>query len=369
MKKILFIINCLIISITTINAQELTYCISNEEVTGGSPMFYEFDVYIEANESGFNLSDGIFYMDYNPGFFGTSVVSNGRLFVDRRDDMTILDTQLSGIIYIYDPILTADNTASRFGVVWELPDVTKGFAEEIPTTSEILCHVRIEIMDISQTPDLEFYLPLMDRETFYYDPAADINIAMNVDTCLNFISVPVELVNFTAEKDGRNAILKWQTATEINSDHFDIERSTDAEKWESIGKVTAAGDSQTERNYQFTDVAPFSGDNYYRLKQVDIDGSFEYSQVKVVKFEQRTNGGIAVYPNPANDAIYLEYSFEQEGNIQVELFDVNGKKQFSQNYNSQESRYQININQLVPGTYFLQIISSTETITRKVIKS
>jgi len=369
MKKILLIINCLIISLTTINAQQLNYCIANEQMTGGAPMFYEFDVYIEADASGFRLSDGIFYVDYNTGFFGSSVVSNGHLFVDRIDDVAILDIRAAGIFYIYDPILMADNTASRFGVVWELSEVTKSFAQEIPTTSQLLCHVRMEVADITQTPDLEFYLPLMDRETFYYDATADINMAMDVDSCFNLINVPIELSDFTAEKDGRDAILKWQTATEIHSDYFDIERSADAEKWENIGKVTAAGDSQTARNYQFTDVTPFSGTNYYRLKQIDIDGTFEYSHVEVVKFDERAAGDIRVYPIPMDEVIYIEYSIEYETDIQVELFDVAGKKVLSQNYNSTESRWQINTDGLASGTYFLRINTPTGMIIRKVVKS
>ena len=375
MKKILFIIACFIVSITTINAQAIFYCIDvdNVRVTGSSPMYFEFDVFAKAGSPGLMLSDGIIYMDYDPTYFGASVVSSGHLSVDRDDDVALLDMRAFGALYIYNPIITADNTASRFGIVWELSSGLENFAQtspgNLPDAPVYLCRIRMEI--VNPAPDImsylpEFYLPLMDRETFHYSTATSSNFPMMVSTpCA---TLPIELTDFTAEKDEQNAVLKWQTATEINSDHFDIERSTDAEKWESIAKVAAAGHSQTERNYQFADVVPFSGDNYYRLKQVDTDGSYQYSHVEVVKFEERVTSGIAVYPNPANDAIHLEYSFTQEENIQVELFDINGKKHFSQNYNSSESRYQINTSQLVPGTYFLQITTSTEMITRKVIK-
>jgi len=207
----------------------------------------------------------------------------------------------------------------------------------------------------------------MERETFYYDATADINMAMDIDTCM-VVNLPIELSNFTAEKEGSNSMLEWQTVTELHSDYFDIERSPDAEKWETIGKVSAAGDSQAARNYQFRDVAPFSGTNYYRLKQVDINGSFEYSHVEVVKFEGRITDDVLVYPNPVDEAIYIEYSLDYNTNIQVELFNVTGKKVFSETYNSAKNNWQIKTDGFPSGTYFLHINSPTGTITRKMIK-
>lgn len=180
--------------------------------------------------------------------------------------------------------------------------------------------------------------------------------------------LPTELIDFTAEKYERIGILKWRTATETNSDYFEIQRSTDAIKWENIGRVAAAGESLTERSYSFTDTAPFSGNNYYRLRQVDFDGTVNYSSVEVIKFEERITDGISVYPNPAEASFYVEYRHNEHDILYLELFNVYGKKIFSQQTNSAQNRWQIDTDNLPSGAYFLHLITPTETIARKVIK-
>ncbi len=181
--------------------------------------------------------------------------------------------------------------------------------------------------------------------------------------------LPVELIDFTAEKDKYSSRLKWRTATEINSDYFDIQRSTDAIKWESIGKISAAGESRTERSYSFTDTTPFSGNNYYRLQQVDFDGTMDYSPIEVVKFEDSiTTDEILVYPNPAEASFYVEYADSEYHILSIELFDIHGQKIFSQQTNSTQNRWQINTRNFPAGTYLLHLITPTETITKKVIK-
>jgi len=119
--------------------------------------------------------------------------------------------------------------------------------------------------------------------------------------------LPVEFIDFTAEKDEYTSLLNWRTATETNSDYFDIQRSTDATKWESIGTVSAAGESRTERNY--------------RLQQVDFGGIREYSRIEVVKFEGKVTDGILVYPNPVETSFYVEYPPNEYDILYIELFD------------------------------------------------
>ncbi|MBS1617064.1 MAG: hypothetical protein JST76_00990 [Bacteroidetes bacterium] len=116
-------------------------------------------------------------------------------------------------------------------------------------------------------------------------------------------ALPVKLEYFTAEKkDERSAIVKWATASEINNDHFEVERSADAQQWTRIGTVPGAGNSNDHLDYSLDDNDPLPGINYYRLKQVDYDGQYEYSDIAEVEFsgEEGIHSAtvMTIYPNP-----------------------------------------------------------------------
>jgi hypothetical protein len=109
---------------------------------------------------------------------------------------------------------------------------------------------------------------------------------------------------------GSGALLEWITSSELSSDYFEVQRLYD-ENYVSLGRVNAVGDSHGENQYSFLDEYPAYGDNYYRLRQVDTDGSFEYSYVITVRNEiNPTTLRIRVHPNPAD---------RSEGEINVEV--------------------------------------------------
>ena len=119
--------------------------------------------------------------------------------------------------------------------------------------------------------------------------------------------LPVNFLYFNVRKQGKNvALLNWKTAQEINASHYDVERSTDAVKYNFIGKVTATGNTSTESNYSFTDNAPAKGFNYYRLKQVDRDGRFIYTASRVLNFDDMDAGQVKYYPNPTSGLLNIE---------------------------------------------------------------
>src|SRR4030095_15309570 len=92
--------------------------------------------------------------------------------------------------------------------------------------------------------------------------------------------LPVTFSNFTAEKQGSSALLKWTTAQESNTDKFIVERSADGKPFVSIGEVKAAGNSSVKRSYQFIDVSPLTGINLYHIKEVDNDGKLNISDMR-----------------------------------------------------------------------------------------
>ena len=140
--------------------------------------------------------------------------------------------------------------------------------------------------------------------------------------CLQIL-LPAGLTNFTADNTNCTALLKWTTASESNSQGFDIERSADGIAWHKIGFAPSKavnGNSSAGISYYYTDGSPQQGANYYRLKQVDRDGKFQYSEARVVKFD--ADGAITVYPNPARGNIAI--SGLQDGQL-IQLFGVNGQ--------------------------------------------
>lgn len=173
--------------------------------------------------------------------------------------------------------------------------------------------------------------------------------------------LPVELVDFSAIKSARGAELSWKTATEINNEGFDIERSTDNERWTSIGYVNGNGNSNTAIQYEFLDNAPAAGTNYYRLKQNDFDGQFEYSRVVALDFNHGKLD-VAAYPNPVKDVLYLNLD-DNLDNVEIQIQDVNGKVLWTQ----QGAVSEIPFETYSPGVYLLNIMSDSSQTVQRIV--
>jgi subtilisin family serine protease len=143
-------------------------------------------------------------------------------------------------------------------------------------------------------------------------------------SAINF-STPVELVNFNAQIIGNAVHLSWLTATEINSYGFSIERARENSSFEVIGFVKAEGNSTLVKNYSFVDETISDGKFYYRLKQVDLDGTFEHSPQVEVSFNQPAEFELFQnYPNPFNPSTKVRYSIPLRSNIKLILYDLLG---------------------------------------------
>ena len=181
-------------------------------------------------------------------------------------------------------------------------------------------------------------------------------------------ALPVELISISAAKSGfRTVVLEWLTATEINSDYFDIQRSIDFTSWESVDQVRAKGNSYTNLSYSYTD-SDLPLDNrsdvvfYYRLKMIDIDGSYEYSIMTSVQFENYSDK-ISVYPNPALNYINVDYKEIDSQNEAVQIFLYNelGNQVKVKNVNDRSAE-SIDVSDLPSGAYFLVVKQGIETI-------
>ena len=136
--------------------------------------------------------------------------------------------------------------------------------------------------------------------------------------------LPVELLMFTAQHTDPDAVeLLWATATEQNNDHFEVERSRGGEVFEKIGEVSGAGTSMEEHTYAFTDRTPYDGTDYYRLKQVDADGGYTYSDVRAITMG--SDRPVSVYPNPANEIVYIA-GLRADATASITIFNEAGEQ-------------------------------------------
>jgi hypothetical protein len=222
------------------------------------------------------------------------------------------------------------------------------------------------------------------------------------DTTLTFVQVkndllPVELSNFSCEVYNENVVLNWRTETELNNYGFDVERETVisterrnleepkgtshsfSASWETLGFVQGHGNSNSRKIYSFLDSRPISGINRYRLKQIDTDGVFEYSEIVEVKTDIPTSFKLSQnFPNPFNPTTEINYSIPNNGinssisstNVALKIYDILGcevatlvdKMQTPGNYS-----VTFNANQLSSGIYFYSIRTNVNVAIKKMI--
>jgi hypothetical protein len=169
--------------------------------------------------------------------------------------------------------------------------------------------------------------------------------------------LPVSLSAFNGQKHNSSVVLDWVTASETNNAFFAVEKSANGEVFETIGVVEGAGTSVEENKYTFEDKAPFKGTNYYRLKQTDFDGAFEYSKVVAVEFDGTAQA--TIYPNPATDKLIVSTPIQEE--VTVRLFNAVGQVVY-QNTQRIDNQLEINISDLISGNYFYSITTNNATI-------
>ncbi|NQX97131.1 MAG: T9SS type A sorting domain-containing protein [Flavobacteriales bacterium] len=172
------------------------------------------------------------------------------------------------------------------------------------------------------------------------------------------VPLPITLLNFDGEKqNNKTNLLKWATSSEINNDFFTLEKSANAINFNEIGTVSGAGNSNTQISYQFIDDAPFNGMNYYRLKQTDFDGGFEYFNTIALN-NNIANTNIFT----ANNTLQINLNNEiEDGNI--EIYDAVGRIVYSDNITTNKTINTANFN---AGIYIIKITTPTSNIIQKV---
>jgi len=199
--------------------------------------------------------------------------------------------------------------------------------------------------------------------------------------------VPVELINFSAGKENNNVSLNWMTASETNNKGFDVQRKMESvsqqiksnEEWKTIGFVNGNGTSTEKNNYAFLDENLESGKYKYRLKQIDFDGSFEYSNE--IEVEIGVPDEFALYqnyPNPFNPSTKIRYSVSfaethrhvSQQNVLLKIYDVLGKEIATLvNEEKPPGEYEVEFDgkELASGIYFYRLKAGSNVISKKMI--
>ena len=185
-------------------------------------------------------------------------------------------------------------------------------------------------------------------------------------TDINVNPLPVTFVAFTGRQVGNSIVLEWATASESDNDYFEIERSIDGVNFVTVGYVDGAGNSNSLLNYQFADNAPEQGQLYYRLSQVDFDGTREYAdKIVTVLYAGDDFDQLTIVPNPTHGLFRINVGrgmadgivrlISQSGTV-VRVFEINGCEQ------------SLDISDLQDGVYILQYISNSKVLQHKVVK-
>ena len=184
------------------------------------------------------------------------------------------------------------------------------------------------------------------------------------DTLNSNGTTPITFVSFTGKAVNKTSLLQWQTANEINTSYFIVQRSSDGIHFTDIGKVKAAGNSVSFSDYSFTDNTPVNRINYYRLKETDADGSYNYSIIITVDF---MNGLLLVYPNPAHNSITVYLPGGPTASMLL-LYDVYGKLVMQKNVESNTVIQEMDISKLAAGTYYIVDKQESARQVLKVVK-
>lgn len=183
--------------------------------------------------------------------------------------------------------------------------------------------------------------------------------------------LPVDLIAFSGRVTAEDQVqLNWSTASEAGNSHFDVERSSDGRIFESLGTVGGNGNSETILDYTFYDPNPLHGRSFYRLKQIDFNGEYEYSEIISVLVANKREGYFSLYPNPVirGHELKVSYDLSQAQTVYISVIGPDGDRKYQQEIKTNGTRGTISLrtDRMVKGVNLIQIITTDKQ--RKVLK-
>ena len=216
-------------------------------------------------------------------------------------------------------------------------------------------------------------------DTYYWKIVLTVTDAAGLSTtdsslifplCPGDVILPVTLASFTVNAQGNVNIVKWSAEAEINSKYYVLERSANGTDFKAINQQ-ASKNLPGEQNYSFADDKYTMGNNFYRLKMVDIDGSITYSRIIKIFNGSGTDERLLITPNPVVKEFTLSTAFPQSGPVTISVTDVTGKlvKKINDNVSKGYVTMEIyQLEKLSAGTYFIEVRQKDYTRSTKFVK-
>ena len=343
MKKILLSLICLAMAFSGLQAQMITEFHYDNSTSGDPGEFIE--VVIPA--------DGC---DYTVEFYSGSTATNGTMYgmvavpactVSTPD---ICGTGVTGCITAIpysgiqngarDGFALVQNCAGTVTVIEFLSyegTMTAGEGAAVGLTS-----VDVGVNETNSTPE--------GSSISLIDGAWEITPDATPGDCPP-VSLAITLTNFDATSIDGAVMLEWSTENETNNDFFSIEHSVDGRDFTELNTIVGAGTSAEKLNYEYKHADAVSGINYYRLKQVDFDGRYSYTDVKSV--DVKSTNTISVLPTLVSNEMKVRLSENLKDDAQINIYDITGQLVVETLMNRDNNNLDLNVSSLNSGTYFL----------------
>lgn len=186
---------------------------------------------------------------------------------------------------------------------------------------------------------------------------------------LSAFVLPLQMGNFTVSKQTDGMLLNWETLSEENTQVFEVERSSDGNTYSKIGSVQASGNSTTKKTYSYTDRTPLQGTNFYRLKIKDVNATYYYSRIVIIRddFEQTT---LQLFPNPVKNALQVQFSSQAKQSASITITNTSGATLHEENIqmNIGANAFSVATDRLAKGVYYLSVTTKEKKFTMNFIK-
>ncbi|MGZ4057311.1 MAG: T9SS type A sorting domain-containing protein, partial [Bacteroidia bacterium] len=183
----------------------------------------------------------------------------------------------------------------------------------------------------------------------------------------NTVPLPITMMDFELYKNSNGVTAKWSTASEKNNKYFVLEKTTDGINFSEVGRVDGAGTSSAMHNYSYTDESPVYGISYYRIKQVDTDGTYSYSQMRAIDFKELAVSNFEVIPNPSESQAGVLLSFNESviSDLDINIYDISGTLLY--NKTEQVKGNKIELPKFEKGFYIVHVTGPNFNKTKRMI--
>jgi len=368
MKNIQYIIVLVAILISQVSIGQSFY-LKMDEVSKTTSK-YTFDISV-AGSTSFGLGSSNLVFNFNPAVLANPSLASHSL------------TEMVGPFTVYSDVSVTEPASGKASLNIVLDATGVGDTMDAFVSFTNIARVEFDIVDAAAPIELNWSYLGGTTETVVFahdestqlfadDPSADLSGISSI--------LPIKLEHFDVQwytgkrrSSMQYPYLQWTTSQEINVDHFEIERSFDGLSWQSIGKNSAEGNSTRPVSYEWEDVEVIETlvhKVYYRLKSVDINGSFEFSSVQLLVGKRSSEvSGVKIFPTVFSDILTVQHSESSEEDIfSIRLTDATGNQMIERTLKGQSEVFHMQ-HQLSPGFYIVQIFQNETPIhTARVIK-